>query len=430
MRALTPCVVGALLFAPFSLAQTPATKIAAAAERSTVLQGIASAKIERVAPNRGALVVAPDPKLGANLKVFDAAGKEVAVTRANDGTLRAEVDPTRGYMVVAATAAARRPLTSDAVHFPARYVTVNAAGATALGGLFLRAASVPLTWSEAASAYATEVFVGYEFADGREAALAAPKTVVFFTEGAEAKIQADTVTVDRSGAAGYKRVALTTRQVDGETHFTARANAIDELKSSVSVRRELGALALSLPTRHLPAFGIGASELSVRLLGRDRQPFNASEPVTVQLSSQRVRQPATVTIPAGQSSVIADVRALGLGGDEIVATAGSLRAVLPVTMAFPTSALIAVLAGGVLGGVGRYLRNRRKSGALLFRRMLEGALVALIMVGAAWAGLVAVDLSAGVLGTPFGGFVLGALSGYVGCALLDRVTKKTFAALP
>ncbi len=76
----------------------------------------------------------------------------------------------------------------------------------------------------------------------------------------------------------------------------------------------------------------------------------------------------------------------------------------------------------------RYLRNRRRSGALLFRRIVEGAVVAVILVGAAWTGLVAADLSTGVFGTPFGAFVLGALSGYLGCVVLDRVADKTFPA--
>jgi hypothetical protein len=53
-------------------------------------------------------------------------------------------------------------------------------------------------------------------------------------------------------------------------------------------------------------------------------------------------------------------------------------------------------------------------------------LVGVIVVGAAWAGLVGMDMSTGVLGTPFGGFVLAALSGYLGCVVLDRVAGKTF----
>jgi hypothetical protein len=52
-----------------------------------------------------------------------------------------------------------------------------------------------------------------------------------------------------------------------------------------------------------------------------------------------------------------------------------------------------------------------------------------ILVGATWTGLVSVNVSTGVLGTPFGAFVLAALSGYLGCVVLDRVANKTFGGL-
>jgi hypothetical protein len=37
-----------------------------------------------------------------------------------------------------------------------------------------------------------------------------------------------------------------------------------------------------------------------------------------------------------------------------------------------------------------------------------------------------IDVSTGILGTPFSAFVLAALSGYLGCVVLDRVANKTF----
>jgi hypothetical protein len=38
--------------------------------------------------------------------------------------------------------------------------------------------------------------------------------------------------------------------------------------------------------------------------------------------------------------------------------------------------------------------------------------------------LVAVAINAGVLGTPFGAFVLAGFSGYLGCVVLDRVASR------
>lgn len=117
-----------------------------------------------------------------------------------------------------------------------------------------------------------------------------------------------------------------------------------------------------------------------------------------------------------------------MGPDEIVAQSGALRATLPVALVFPVAAVVAAAVGGALGGSARYLRNKGRRGSLLVRRVVEGMLVGVILVGAAWAGLVGVDLSTGILGTPFGAFVLAALSGYLGCVVLDRVANKTLGA--
>jgi hypothetical protein len=359
---------------------------------------------------------------------LDATEKEVPVTRAADGTLKAEIDPTRGY-ILKPPPARRVTLTSDGLPFPARYVTFAPTGATNLGGLFLRPAVVPLTWNETLRAYATELFVGYEFTDGREIKLPVPRTVTFFAEGANARIQADTVTVTNSGGPGFQRVVLSTNQIEGETHFIARVSAADELKTSVRVLRELGGLKLSLASAELPAFGVGSDMLTVSLVARDGFSFATPAPVEVQLTSRGLRQPASVTIEAGQSSARAEVRTTGYGSGEIVAQSGTFQAALPVKLIIPVAATVAALLGGGIGGVARYLRNRRRGSALLGRRVVEGMLVGLILVGAVWAGLVAVDVSTGVLGTPFGAFVLGALSGYLGCVVLDRVAKKTFGGL-
>lgn len=419
------------------LAQAPASKAAsstavAASASPTLMRpaaaaGILAAKVDRKAGNQATLTVATKVDAAKVLKLYDAAGTEVAVSRAADGSLKADVDPAKAY-VLAPAAPPRQALPRDGLHLPARYVTFGTGATPNLGGIFLRPAAVPLTWNEQAKAYATELFVGYEFDDGRDVPLPAPKTVTFFAEGTNARIQADSITISRSGGSGYKRVTLTTGQVDGETHFTARVGPLDELKSSVSVQREPGLLALSLPSRELPAFGIGSADLTVSLLARDGMPLAAAKPVEIALSSRRLRQPATVMIAAGKSQVSAEVRTAGSGTDEIVAQSGALRATLPLQLVFPVAPIVAAVAGGILGGGARYLRNKGRKAALLVRRTIEGALVGVIIVGAAWAGLVGVDMGTGILGTPFGAFVLAALGGYLGCVVLDRIAKKALGA--
>jgi hypothetical protein len=430
MRISPTCIAGWLLIASSALAQAPntaATKMGAAT-RAQITQGIQSAKMERLATNRAKLTVTTKPDVGAKMKLIDWTGKEVAITRTPDGLIEAEVDPQRGYLL-APPSPERQALTKEGLHLPARYVTFAPSGAVNLGGLFLRPAVIPLTWDEKNRAYSTEIVVGYEFEDAREIKLPAPKTVTFFAEGANADIQKNTVTITNSGGLGYQRVVLSTGQIDGETRFTARGGPGDELKSSVTIQREPGALRLSLPSTELAAFGVGSSLLTVTLVARDGFPLAASRPLDIQLSSRRLHQPAALVLEQGKSTTTADIRTAGFGADQIVAQAGAFRAELPIRMIFPVAAMVAAFVGGAAGGAARYLRNKRKRGPLLIRRIAEGVLVGVIVVGATWAGLVSVDVSTGVLGTPFGAFVLGALSGYLGCVVLDRVANKTFGGM-
>jgi hypothetical protein len=413
----------------FSAAQPDSSPVASAPRLATTV----TAKADRVGflSDKTKLSLTPTSPGVGKFKLLDASGQEVTTTVAQDGTLEAVVDSKKGY-IWTQEGSKRQPLSLEGLQFPARYVTFGARGAVNLGGLFLRPSRVPLIWDEKTRAYTAELWVGYEFTDGSERRLAAPKTVTFFAEGANARIEADTVVIEESGGKGYKRVTVSTAEISGETLFTARVGPGDEVKSSVTVRRELGELKLALPSTELAAFGVGSGELSVSLLALDGFPLSAEEPIEIQFSSRRLKLPASFTWPKGQSTAQVAFRTSGYGSDEIVAQTGRVSAKQSVRLIFPVAAMVAAVGGGALGGVARYFRNRRsqkKQKPLLARRLIEGTLVGVIFVGAAWAGLVMVNLSTGVLGTPFGAFVLAALSGYVGCALLDRVTSRTFKGL-
>ena len=410
-----------------SLAQPAPARVNDAAR----LAATVTAKTERVAGGKTRISLTPKLTAGTTYQLLDNAGKALPATVASDGTLVAEIDPGASY-VLSQPSTKRQTLGAQGLQFPARYVTFGTRGAVNLGGLFLRPSRVPLTWDDRLKAYAAELFIGYEFHDGRETDLATPKTVTFFAEGSNARIQADTVTIARSGGSGYKRVVISTSEIEGETLFTARAGPADEVKSSVAVLREPGTLKLTLPSTEIAAYGVGTGKLAVSLLARDGFPLAAAQPLEVQLSSRRLKLPSTIVLPEGKSVAEIEFRSTGYGTDEIAAHSGNLRTAQAIRLIFPVAAIVAAVGGGALGGIARYFRHRRKQRnqkAVLTRRLVEGVLVGVIFVGAAWAGLVVIDLSMGILGTPFGAFVLAALSGYVGCVILDRVTSKTFKGL-
>lgn len=400
-------------------------------DRAARLATTVTAKTERIGILSGKIKLSLKPTVadGAIYKLLDAEGQGVPVTVTGDGTLEAVVESKRAYVLTQAVVQ-RQPLSAEGLQFPARYVTFGMGGGVNLGGLFMRPSRVPLIWDENTRAYAAELLVGYEFADGSERKLAAPKTVTFFAEGSNARIQADKVVIEQSGGAGYQRVKISTTEHSGETLFTARVGPEDEVKSSVTVRREPKELKLALPSTELAAFGVGSGAMSVSLLAYDGFPLPAEQALEIQLSSRRLKLPSTLVLPKGESTAQVEFRSAGYGPDEIVAQTGKISAKQAIRLIFPVAATVAAVGGGTLGGVARYIRNQRKQKKpLLARRLVEGMLVGVIFVGAAWAGLVMVDLSTGILGTPFGAFVLAALSGYVGCAILDRVTNRTFKNL-
>ena len=383
----------------------------------------------KAATRRARLPVMGQSAAPARVKLLDEAGKSVAIAPGSTGALEAEISPGKPYLLLP-TEFGRQTMTKERLEFPGRYLTFDKNGNPANdGGLFLHPMTVPLVWNDQVKAYSTEVTVGYDFKDGREQALVSPKTVTFFAEGSNARIQADTIVIKRSGTSGYERVMLSTSQLDGETLFTARASPADELKASVAVYREPGSLEISVPSRQIDAFGLGTGLLTITLVARDGFPLAAAEALTIHLSSQRLRLPSSAILPAGQSTTAVGFRSIGHGNDEILADVGSLKSALPVSLVLPIAAVLAAVIGGGLGGATRFLRNKGKRTTLLARRLAEGILVGVLFVGAAWAGLVTVDVGAGILSTPFGAFVLAGLSGYVGCAVLDRVAEKTFRGL-
>jgi hypothetical protein len=415
---------------------TPATAVARPAAESLAAEATRTAPAARavivppIALRHVRLTVPPQPSGSVKHRLLDLSGRQVADAAGDTSAIEADVHPGEQYVYVPSTTE-RRALAAAKLEFPARYLSFDPGGRPQNeGGLFLRPARSPLVWDGQARAYTTELIVGYDFKDGREQPLARPKTVTLFAEGSNARIQADTVVITHSGTAGYQRVVLTTSQLTGDTLFTARAGSVDELKANAAIDREPGSLQISLPSGQIDAFGLGTGTLTVTLLALDGSPLPAAAPLAVHLASRRLRLPSVVTLPAGQSTATAEIRSLGYGADEIQAEVGTLRAApLPVSVVFPVAAVMAAVAGGGLGGAARYLRNKHRKSSLLARRLVEGLLVGVLFVGAAWAGLVTVDLSAGVLSTPFGAFVLAAFSGYLGCVVLDGVAQRTFRGL-
>jgi hypothetical protein len=366
-------------------------------------------------------------------RVFDPEGRPVALARTASGTLTADLQTGRTYTQLDPSRPDRVKLGTTMIEFPARYLTPRpATPATpstpvAAGGFGLWAERSPLVWDETAGAYATTVLVAYQFDDGQEIELVPARTVRFLVEGTGAEVRENLVEVTHSGLRRARQVQLTTREWHAPTVLRAIAGPRDELRIEAGVRREPARFALSLQPEKVPAWGVGAATLSIRLLAHDGEALTlaAEHPLKIQLSSGKLALPdGTVELSPGQDVVpVREVRALGLGQDRIVARAGALEGELPVRITLPLAPLVAALLGGLIGGGLRFLKLKQRR-ALLERRLIEGALTGLVFTAAVWAGLVATLDTTGVLGTPFGAWVLAALGGYGGSSLLDHLMQR------
>lgn len=92
----------------------------------------------------------------------------------------------------------------------------------------------------------------------------------------------------------------------------------------------------------------------------------------------------------------------------------------------PTPFLFAAVVGGGLGGLLRAMHRRRGSKASRWRHAGEGMAVGLITVIAVSVGITLGNLTTLMVGREPGIFVIAALAGYAGVALVERLSQRVF----
>ena len=215
-----------------------------------------------------------------------------------------------------------------------------------------------------------------------------------------------------------------------ELHFRPNAPApkllIRSTLSDVDVALEaLDRLELRPLQREMLGFGLESVDVAVEHVFPYGAPKPVDAPLAVTLESDTRARPEPIgpSIPAGAARTDFRVRSSGLGPVTITATAAGLQAQTVIEQRFPTTPLIAVLFGGALGGYARrFVKGARRS--LTVRRVGEGGLVALIAFVAGVVGVGAFGLPAAVVGTEAGAFLVGALAGFTGVTLLERLSRR------
>jgi hypothetical protein len=212
-----------------------------------------------------------------------------------------------------------------------------------------------------------------------------------------------------------------------------------------SAQTRAGQLFLEPRQSPLPWNSEAKSYLTTLVVGLDLTnqtvPMPLQPPVTVQFfASHAGVEPPSVTIERTGTTGYREVRLSCRkyqGNPSVTARSdlGELTQAVPVEdlgllalieIIFPLPFLFAALLGGGLGGFLRAFRQSPGSWKRIVRRVAEGCLVGVLVVGALSVGIAVGNFSPAVVGRELGAFVIAGLAGYVGTAVLDKLAKTVF----
>jgi hypothetical protein len=137
---------------------------------------------------------------------------------------------------------------------------------------------------------------------------------------------------------------------------------------------------------------------------------------------------AAITIPKGASEARVEVRPSGIGALELGVSSGATQsAPLSLQLTWPLIPIAAMLAGGAFGGLSSAIQPRRRK--LRARRIMEGAIMGLLVTLTVLLVPSLASLPVRALGTELGLFVIAAIAGVGGVPLVDRLVKTIFPTL-
>jgi hypothetical protein len=233
------------------------------------------------------------------------------------------------------------------------------------------------------------------------------------------------------GPAGYGTVSVECSQAiknERPEHelgiFVERGN----LRYPFQIPRRPGPPALAADSVDLLGFGFSSATLTVGSVEEDGSPLARPSDTTFQLFAQHGRiDVSEVKVPGGQQQAKIEIHPHGIGTIEVVAALGELRsAPLELELAWPLLPLLAIFAGGPVGGFATTLRQKNRRHVR--RRVLEGAVVGLLISAFSLVVPSFTTLPSWAPRTELGLFVLAALAGFVGTPLLERVAQALFPA--
>jgi hypothetical protein len=293
-----------------------------------------------------------------------------------------------------------------------------------LGEVFLSAVESPLRWNPELKAYATKIAIGVDFPEHPEIKrLPAPLTLQLLT--LNATIENSDVIITEAGPP-YLKVGLKCSDARQESSVTAHHPLVQGKPLKIACAIELGELRVDVSDQRVAGYGLGTSKVTVRRLGKDGIEIRDAAPLEVALVTTlgKLDSGNTVTIPENRTSVDAELRSVGRGSAEITAESRNVKSSpRTVTFVFPTGLLVATLLGGLVGGFGRWLKGK-KTWRPLATRLMGGLAFGILIVAAAYAGIIFLSLPPVILTTELGAFVTAGVAGYLGSVAADKLVRR------
>lgn len=287
----------------------------------------------------------------------------------------------------------------------------------------------PVRWDGARGLHVAEFWFGLDVEQGEPGPLARPIQVLFSVTCSELDPR-DRVQIGETGVAGYARISVgcspSEKNADAPERLSLRLDE-GQLDYPFEIPRLPGTPSLFSSTKRAEGLGLSSIDLTVSHREQDGTLLPVTHDLPVTLTTESGALDVTqLVIPKGATEASVSVRPRGVGQLRVTARLGGASSeTAQIELGWPTLATFASVLGGGLGGLlaARNKRQRRLS------RIVEGALVGLVVTALC---LVLPDFSAlgGYLRTTeVALFALSAIAGFVGSHLIERAARVLFPSL-
>ncbi len=363
-----------------------------------------------------------------NVRITDLSGREVAgeLDPQRDGAavlLRARTEP---LLVRMRAIQELEPVTGQKVVLPGGMIVPTRrpdgtpSDQAAWYRLTMEASPLPAPWEPGAGEYQTTLRFGLRRPPELPAELpeGQPVVVRVALDGLASTVEIEPLTLERAGLEFEKPLLLRFRVLTENPKLLIRSTFSDADLLIRAVPR------IELRPQQRSVLGLGLQSVPVTVAsvlahGLPR-PLNQS-PLAIEVEGPARVEAAPERWPEGEAATQFALRSGGLAPVRLTATAGGLTGQAIVEQRFPTLPLIAALIGGALGGYARrFVKRARRH--LTRKRVVEGLVVGLIAFVAGVLGVGYLGLPAALVATEAGAFLTGALTGFVGVTVLEKLS--------